>query len=237
MAEFLWQSLPHLLFGFPDQRPGGLLLSLLLSAGAMACGLALALLFGLAGASSWRSLRVFSGAYVYFFRGLPLLLLLLLVHQGSAYLGWYFSPLGSAFIALSLYSGAYQTEVVRSGLLALPPELLDSARSLGAGPWQCFWRVRLPFTFHHFMPGFINEAITVFKDSSVVLVLGVGDLMTVARMSLGSDVKNTAYWLPLYLLVGLLYALIALGISRLGVWWEKTQGPARSTITTMIHTG
>ena len=61
----------------------------------------------------------------------------------------------------------------------------------------------------------------MFKDSSVVLVLGVGELMTVARSVLGSDIRNSVYWVPIYLTVGVLYAAVALIVSRLADRWER----------------
>lgn len=223
--DFLWNNLPNLLFGFPNQRPGGLLLSVLISAAAVVFGLCVAIVVGTAGASRRGVLRRLSSFYVEVVRGLPLLLLLLLIHQGlgGRQLGLNFSPMTSTLIALTLYTSAYHAEVVRAGLQAVPKELVESARLLGASRGRTFYRIRLRYTFHKMLPGFVNETITLFKDSSVVVVLGVGELMTVARATLGSDIQNAAYWLPLYLLVGLLYAIVALGISRLAVYWEHRQ--------------
>lgn len=223
--EFLWEKLPNLLVGFPNQRPGGLLLSILISGAALILGLGLALVVGAAGASKHWLLCRLSALYVEVLRGLPLLLLLLLIHQGigGQRFGLNFSPLTSAIVTLTLYTSAYQAEVVRAGLLAVPKELVESGRLLGAGSWRTFFRIRLRFTFYKMLPGFVNETITLFKDSSVVVVLGVGELMTVARATLGSNIRNAIYWLPLYLLVGLLYAIVALGISRLAALWERRQ--------------
>jgi His/Glu/Gln/Arg/opine family amino acid ABC transporter permease subunit len=221
MVDFLWQILPNLLIGFPNQRPGGLLLSLLLWLIAGLLGLGAAILVGLARTSRHWFIRGLAYFYIQLIRGLPLLLLLLLVHQGIGRAGVFLNPLYSAVIALTLYASAYQAEVVRAGLLAVPSELTDSARSLGASYWRAFGAIRWRYAFPIMLPGLINESITLFKDSSVVLVLGISDLMTVARMSLGSDVHNASYWLPTYLLVGLLYALIAFGIAWLGRAWEQ----------------
>jgi polar amino acid transport system permease protein len=92
---------------------------------------------------------------------------------------------------------------------------------MGAGLGRLYVRVRLRYAIHKMMPALANEIITVFKDSSVVVVLGVGELMTVARATLGSNVKNSVYWVPLYVLVGLMYAAVALLISQASVRWQR----------------
>lgn len=223
VLEFLWKWLPTLLFGFPGQRPGGLTLSVLLALLAIGLGFVLALVVGAGRLAPWWVARRLAGAYVEVFRGLPLLLLLLLVHQfiGGRRFGLDLSPLASALIALTLYTSAYQAEIVRAGLAAVPQELTDSARLMGANSWQIFFRVRLRYTLRAMLPAFTGQAISLFKDSSVVLALGVGELMTVARSALGSDLRNSVYWVPVYLTVGLLYAAVALAVSRLADRWER----------------
>ncbi len=232
MSEFLWKNLPNLLIGFPDQRPGGLALSLLLAGTAIGFGFGLALLVGMARTSPFWLLRQLAMLYVNIFRGLPLLLLLLLIHQfvGGRRFGLSFSPTTSALISLTLYTSAYQAEVIRAGLLAVPREMVESARSMGASVGRVFWVVRLRYALHVMLPALVNEVITLFKDSSVVVVLGVGDLMMVARAALGSNVKNAVYWIPMYLLVGGLYALVALVISRLAIHWENRLSKSKRKI-------
>lgn len=222
MLEFLWRNLPNLLIGFPGERPGGLLLTILLAFVSIVAGFGLALPLGSMGVSRWWLVRRMADAYVAVFRGLPLLLLLLLVHQvAGGRFGLDFSPLTSAGIALTLYAAAYFTEVIRAGLLAVPREMMESARTMGAGLDRLFIRIRLRYAVHKMMPALANETITVFKDSSVVVVLGVAELMTVARATLGSSVKNSIYWVPMYLLVGLMYASVALLVSRAAVRLQR----------------
>jgi polar amino acid transport system permease protein len=221
--DFILSQLPNLLFGFPGQRPGGLTLSVLSAAAAIGLGFAAALVVGSGRAARQGWARWAAAAYVEVFRGLPLLLLLLIVHQfvGGRRFGLDFSPLTSALIALTLYTSAYQSEIVRAGLAAVPQELVDSARLMGANPWQIFFLVRLRYALRAMLPAFTGQAISLFKDSAAVVVLGVGELMTVARSALGSDLRHSAYWVPVYLTVGLLYALVALGVSRLARRWER----------------
>lgn len=221
--SFIWHSLPALLFGFSGQRPGGLALTLSLSAVCVALGGLIALGVGTARASRWNLLRRLSGVYVDMIRGLPLLMLLLIIHQviGGRRFGLDLSPLASAVIALTLYASAYMAEVVRAGLLAVPEELTDSARSLGAGWAQAYFQVRLRYALRVTSPAMTGLAITMLKDSSIVVVLGVADLMTLARATLGSSTQNLQYWMPMYLTLGALYGITALGLSQLASALER----------------
>ena len=230
--SFLLEKLPVLLFGFPGQRPGGLTLSLILAALAVAVGFGLAMPVSGAARSRWRALRWCAVAYVEVFRGLPLILLLALVHQGvgGVRFGLDWSPRTSAFAALVLYSSAYQAEILRAGLAAVPPELIESARLMGSRPRQAYLQIKLRYALRVMLPAFTGQAISLFKDTSVVVVIGVAELMTVARMALGADVTNAPYWVTLYSFVGLLYFAIAFALSRLSRRWEQ-----RNRQTDLLH--
>ncbi len=215
--EFLWRNLPNLLFGFPQNRPGGLLLTILLTASSLAVGMLVAVVVGSAQVSRWAPLRWLGLAYSRVFRGIPLILLLLVIHQflSTGRLGFQTSSLGSAFVTLVLYGSAYQADIIAGGVRAVPKELIDDTRVLGAGPVRSYMSVSLPYGLRVMRPALLTQAITVFKDSSVVVVLGVADLTTTARIALGADVGNAPYWLATYLAVGFLYFAVALSLSRL----------------------
>jgi His/Glu/Gln/Arg/opine family amino acid ABC transporter permease subunit len=220
---FLVGNLPNLLIGFPGQRPGGLLLSVFLAILGNLLGFIIAILIGNGYGSRWRLLRWLCRIYVEVFRGLPLILLLLLIHQvvGGRRFGLNLNPLTSAALALALYSGAYQAEIVRAGLRAIPPQLVESARLMGSTPWQVYRWVKLRYALRVMAPALTGQAISLFKDTSVVIIIGVAELMTVARSALGSDVANTPYWVSVFLVVGLIYFIVAFGVSQLAQRLER----------------
>ena len=220
---FLIEKLPVLLFGFPGQRPGGLLLSLILAVLAAAVGFCLAVPVSSAERSSWRPLRWCAIAYVEVFRGLPLVLLLVLVHQGlgGVRFGLNWSPRTSALVALALYTSAYQAEILRAGLATVPLELVESARLMGSPPYQVYLLIKMRYVLRVMLPAFTGQAISLFKDTSVVVVIGVAEVMTIARMALGADVTNAPYWVTMYSFVGVLYFVIAFSLSRLSQRWER----------------
>ena len=221
---FLLHNFVNLLIGFPGQRPGGLMLSVGLAVAAIGLGFLLAVLIGTGYESKRRPLRWGVHGYVQLFRGLPLILLLLLVHQILGYgrgFGLERTPLTSALVALTLYSSAYQAEIVRAGLRAVPQRLTDAATLMGSSPRQTYWHIKLRYSWHVMLPAFTGQAISLFKDTSVVIIIGVADLMTTARIALGSDVGNAPYWVALYLVVGLFYFGIAFSISQLAQRRER----------------
>lgn len=216
--RFVWDQLPNLLWGFPNHRPGGLLLSILLTAAAVVVGMALAVPVGLAHHSRFMIVRMLARRYVWVIRGIPLIVLLILLHQilGAGRIpGITTSALGSALIVLTLYASAYFADIVDAGVQALPQQYLDDARLLGANPFTVARTVTVPYVARVMTPSLATQAITVFKDSSVVVVLGVTELTTNAGIALASDVTNAPYWVTTYLIVGLLYFAVAFGSARL----------------------
>ncbi len=216
--DFIVRNLPNLLFGFPGQRPGGLVLTLVLAIVGLGLGFVLALPIGTARAARSSLLRRAAQLYIWVFRGVPLILLLLIVHNifSTGRIGLETSSFQSALITLVLYSSAYQAGVVASGLRAVPEALVEDARVMGASPLEAWKTVRFPYALRVMRPGFTNQAITLFKDTSVVVVLGVADLTTTARIALGSDIDNAPFWVATYLTVGAIYFVVAALIARIG---------------------
>lgn len=221
--SFLLEKLPVLLIGFPGQRPGGLLLSLILAVVALIIGFCLAMPISSAARANWRLVRWPAIAYVEVLRGLPLILLLVLVHQGlgGVRFGLHWSPRTSALVALTLYTSAYQAEILRAGAAKVPLELVESARLMGARSSQVYLLIKLRYIVRIMLPAFSGQAISLFKDTSVVVVIGVAEVMTIARMALGADVTNAPYWVTMYSFVGVLYFVIAFSFSRLAQHWEQ----------------
>lgn len=228
--DFVWRQLPNLLWGFPNNRPGGLLLTILLSGGAIIAGLVIAIGLALGRHSAWRIVRLVVGRTIWVLRGVPLIVLLVLFFQilgTGRILGIEFSAFWTAAVTLTLYAAAYFADIVAAGLTSVPQQLRDDARVLGAGPFTLLRTVTLPYALRIMRPALTTQAITVFKDSSVVVVLGVVDLTTTAEIALGSDVGNAPFWVATYLMVGFLYWSVAFALSR---WIEARDHPRRSPV-------
>ncbi len=234
--QFLIENLPHLIIGFPGQRPGGLVMSIILTIVGLGLGFFLAVPLALGQLASIAPVRWISRLLVDLFRGIPLILLLVLVFQviGSGRFGFVLEPRGAAIISLTLYSAAYQAEILRAGFTALPQQLDEIGRMFGTSRWQRLWHIHIPTVFRTMRPALTGQTISLFKDTSVVIVVGMSELMMSARILLGNDVNNAPYWVGVYLTVGVLYFLAAYALSKYAQSIEQTnQILGRQTINTL----
>ncbi|WP_373531073.1 amino acid ABC transporter permease [Vampirovibrio sp.] len=199
----------------------GLLTTLKLSA--MAAAMALTLGFGMAFArvseQSW--LKWPAGAYVELFRNTPLLIQLYLYYRGLQSAGLSLSPETCGVLALSLYTGAYLTEVFRSGLLAIPQTQSEAGLSLGLSRFKVYRLILVPQAMRLILPAIGNQLISLVKNSSLVAFITVNDLFLVIYKGAVDQFKPVEYFLEgaaLYLSVSL---SLSLGIKLI----EKLMSP------------
>ncbi len=126
-------------------------------------------------------LSAIGGAYVEIFRNTPLLVQIFFMFFGLARVGIRLSAFHAGLLALSLYTGAYNTEVFRAGLEAVPRGLHEAATALGLKPWQRFRFVVLPVAVRISLPALGNNFIALVKNSSLVSTIGIVELTFLAR--------------------------------------------------------
>ncbi len=202
----------------------GALLSLLIAA----ISLLLGLILGIIGASGKRSKhlvpRVLANLYVEVIRGTPLLLQILLIF--SVIPSIYTAITGHVLrinvyligvIALSLNSGAYQTELIRSGINGVDKGQWEACETLGLSSKQTMRHVILPQAFKRIIPPVISEFITLIKDSSLVSTIGAVELLK------GAQVIGTEYYdvMSPYILAAIFYLIMTVSVSYLGRYVEK----------------
>jgi polar amino acid transport system permease protein len=149
---------------------------------------AIALSAGLLFGSMVAILRVYGGntiskvlaGYVTVIRALPHVLLLLIIYFLIASI-IDLTPFWSGSLALAIISSAYQAEIVRGAILAVPPGQMMAARSMGMSRLKAIWYIILPQAFRHAIPPWSNEAAIVIKDSSLVYILGVPEILRQAQ--------------------------------------------------------
>ncbi|HLX00525.1 MAG TPA: amino acid ABC transporter permease [Trinickia sp.] len=154
--------------------------------------------------SAHRLARLFGGAYVFFFRGVPMLVQLLLVYYLLPFAGINVPPLVAALSAVSLCSASYISEILRGGFLAIPPGQLEAARMLGLGPLDTLRRIQVPQAFRLTLPSLVNEMVLLIKASSLISVVGVAELTRTAQ----NIAASTFHPLEAYLAAGLIYFVI-----------------------------
>ncbi|WP_208510445.1 amino acid ABC transporter permease [Variovorax paradoxus] len=152
--------------------------------------------------------------YLSFFRGTPLLVqLLMLFYLPSAY-GLDLPPLLVAIVALGLNSAAFQCEILRAGLVAVPAGQIEAAASFGMPPARIFRHVQLPQLARAVWPAVVSEGVDVVKSSAIVSVISVADLARGGRQIVAANFRP----LEVYVSVGLCYLLMTGAVLWLGHW-------------------
>ncbi len=204
------------------------MLSLLLDAAWMTLGLALAslvggmvlaLAFSAAELSKQRALVWPVATLTTLIRGLPELLVVLFIYFGSTQMlflitGEYveFSPFACGVLALSLLFASYATQTLRAALNAVPPGQRLAAQALGLGKGHTFFRIVLPQAWRHALPGLGNQWLVLLKDTALVSLIGVNEMMRQAQMASASTYQPFTW----YAAAALIYLAISL-VSEFGL--------------------
>jgi polar amino acid transport system permease protein len=152
------------------------------------------------------------GFYRSFWRGTPILVQLLIVFYMLPQAGIDVAPLVAAIVALSLNTAAFQGEIYRAGLLAIPRGEIEAARMLGIGKWTIRRRILIPQMFRLVLPPLVNEAIIILKNSSLVSVIAVTELMRRSQQIASTTFKP----LEVYLIAGAIYLALNLVLAHAG---------------------
>ena len=191
--------------------------TVLISAISITIGLGIGLIVSGASLSANRTAAVPARVFVSFFRGVPLLVQLLLIYNLLPRLGVNVPSIVAAVIGLSLCTAAYQAENLRGGFLSVPRGMLEAAEMAGLTPTQQFWRIRVPIAVKLTLPALVSEAIMILKSSSLVSVVGVVELTRMAQ-----DLASSTYKpLDLFAAAGLLYLVINWIVAGLGGALER----------------
>jgi His/Glu/Gln/Arg/opine family amino acid ABC transporter permease subunit len=195
----------------------GASVTLSLTAWAVLGGTALGLVFGIVRASGpiWASSLL--GAVLDVFRSIPLLIQFVLINSFKSILGLDWSALFVAGLTLSIYTAAYCTEVVRSGVLAVPKSTRRAARSLGMTYTQDLTSIVFPMATRVMLPSWIGLTLGVMKDTALVLWIGIVELLRASQTII------TRIQEPMLVLAvaGLLYFLMSYPLARLGARLER----------------
>lgn len=184
---------------------------------ALLIGLLLGIVICLAKISTIKVLNVLATIYVEVIRNTPILVQIMIIYFALPEVGISFTPFMSAIIALSINSGAYVSEIFRSGILAIDKGQMEAGRSLGLSYFQTMKFIILPQALKNSLPALGNEFISLVKESSIVYFVGVADIMFVAN-----TVKNATYeTFGPYLIAAAIYFIITSVLSFLVKRLEK----------------
>lgn len=184
---------------------------------ALLIGLVLGIAICLAKISTIKILNILATIYVEIIRNTPILVQIMIIYFALPEVGISFTPFMSAIIALSINSGAYVSEIFRSGILAIDKGQMEAGRSLGLSYFQTMKFIILPQALKNSLPALGNEFISLVKESSIVYFVGVADIMFAAN-----TVKNATYeTFGPYLIAAAIYFIITSALSFLVKRLEK----------------
>ena len=202
---------------------GGILLTLIIGVTGISFSLPIGILLAMGRRSSMPVLRLMCIAFIEFIRGVPLITLLFVA---STMLN-YFLPPGTVFdllvrvlIMVTLFSAAYIAEVVRGGLQAIPRGQFEAADSLGLTYLQAHLTIILPQALKISIPGIVNTFIGLFKDTTLVLIIGMLDPLGIGRASL-ADMAWAGLSREVYIFVALFFFVCCFSMSRYSLYLER----------------
>ncbi len=215
----------------PTSEWGGLLVTLVVAITGIVASLPLGILLALGRRSDMPAIRMLSIIFIEFWRGVPLVTVLFMASvMLPLFLPEGFSPdnLLRCLVGVALFSSAYMAEVVRGGLQAIPAGQYEAARAVGLTYWQAMMQVVLPQALRHVIPGIVNTFIGLFKDTTLVLIVGLFDLLGQVRAQL-SDPNWTVPQGALtgYIFAALVFWAFCFGMSQYSNFMERRLDTSR----------
>jgi amine acid ABC transporter, permease protein, 3-TM region, His/Glu/Gln/Arg/opine family len=213
-------------FGFeivPTNKWGGLLVTLVLGVFGIALAFPLGIILALGRRSKLPVISMVCTLFIEFIRGVPLITLLFF---GMVMLplflpeGINMDGLVRVLVAVTLFQAAYMAEVIRGGLQAIPQGQYEAAQSVGLSYWQMNRKIILPQAIRITIPSIVNTSIGLFKDTTLVIIIGLLDLLGIGRGALAD-----ATWMGLsnevYVFVALVFFIFTFGMSRYSLYLEN----------------
>lgn len=200
----------------PQERWGGLPITLILSTFGLAFAFPLAILVALGRRSKLPAIKMLCILYVELIRGVPLISLLFMASvMFPLFLpeGMNIDKLLRAQIAITLFAGAYLAEVVRGGLQSLSRGQYEAADALGLSYWQKTGFIILPQALRTVIPPLVNTFIGFFKDTSLVLIIGIFDLLTAGKTAIVEPAWQ-GFGVEVYVTVGAIYLVFCFAMSK-----------------------
>jgi general L-amino acid transport system permease protein len=204
---------------------GGLLVTLVVSVTGIVASMPIGIALALGRRSTIPLIRIFSIVFIEFWRGVPLITVLFFAtYMLPLFLPGNFSVDGlvRALIGIALFAGAYQAEVIRGGLQAIPRGQGEAASALGLSWGKTTGLIVMPQALRHVIPGLVNSFIALFKDTSLVSIVALFDLLGQLQASFSDPVWSTPTTLFTgFAFTGMIYFAFCFGMSRYSLFVEN----------------
>jgi len=217
--------------GWGDEMIWGAVMTLVVAASSFLLGIIMAVGFAAMKLSNHKVLNLIADIYTTVLRGVPELLVIYLVFFGGGtllrmvasgvfgYDGYVDLPiLVTGVICIGVSSGAYSTEVIRGAVLAVPKGQIEAARAIGMGKAKRFWRILVPQVARFALPGLGNTWQLTLKDTSLISVIGLVEIMRQAAVGAGSTKEPFTFYITAFVLYLALTSITNRGFLRAEIW-------------------
>ena len=202
---------------------GGIMLTLIIGVTGISFSLPIGIILALGRRSNMPVLKSLCVMFIEFIRGVPLIALLFIASTMLNFFlppGTQFDLLMRVLIMVTLFSAAYIAEVVRGGLQGIPTGQYEAADALGLTYFKAHWLIILPQALKISIPGIVNTFIGLYKDTTLVIIIGLLDPLGIGRASL-SDAVWAGLAKEVYLFVAIFFFICCFAMSRYSLWLEK----------------
>jgi len=206
--SIIWEILPFLL--------KGALLTVFFSATSEIIGIIVGLVTSVIRVTRIKVLSQLAVVYVDLFRGTPLLMQIIFIYYALPYLGINLPAIVAGIVALSVNSGAYVSEIFRAGIESIDKGQTEAARSLGMSYMQAMRYVIIPQTIKRVLPPLTNEFVALIKDSSLLSVIAIAELMRTAKEMMTWKMNPSSLTAA-----AIIYLIITLPLTRYVSYMEK----------------
>ncbi|MCI1821151.1 MAG: amino acid ABC transporter permease [Megasphaera sp.] len=197
----------------------GLMTTLEVAVLALLLSLILGIIFGIAGVFPKKWVRCVDRVYVEFFQNTPLVIQAIFLYHALPHLHIMLPVIAIGILGVGIYSGAYMSEIFRSGINAVPKGQMESGMSQGFGYWKIMWYIILPQAKRTILPALGNQSIGIIKNTSVLAMIAGGDLMYTADSWAGANM----YYGPAYLVTGVIYWILCFPLTK---WVQQLEKKA-----------
>jgi general L-amino acid transport system permease protein len=210
----------------PTESWGGLMVTLIVSIVGICCSLPLGIVFALGRRSKLPVIKTLCVAFIELIRAVPLISVLFM----ASIMLPLFMPQGTtvdkflrALVGVALFSAAYMAEVVRGGLQAIPRGQYEAASALGLSYWKAMAFIILPQALKHVIPGIVNNFISLFKDTSLVYIVGMKDLLDAVKTKNDTALEWQSGQTATtgYAFAAMVFWVFCFGMSRYSIWMER----------------
>lgn len=216
----IWANLAYFFIGrYPNGPIGGIALTIYLAAVSLVFSFVGGLVLGLLSVARYRVVRYVSLAVINVLRGLPLLMVIFwMFFLLPALTGGAVPETATVIFALTIFTSAYMAQIVRAGILAIAKGQTEAGVASGLSERQVMRYIILPQALRNMIPSFVNQFVSLIKDTSLAFIVGVSELTQVA-----TQINNRVLIYPteIFIFIALVYFLICFSLTSFSRWLEQ----------------